>query len=104
MFSPAAYLYRVALRHPRIRRMFEELVFIVQPYVAKPHRLVAQPARVFTEEAAAKRAGARMARFRAGVVVLAQSADAMGASRKRPHVLAIHGRIPEGWTTLAKAA
>ena len=30
--------------------MFEELVFVVQPYVAKPHRLVAQPAQLFAFE------------------------------------------------------
>ena len=83
--------------------MFEELIFIVQPYVAKPHRLVAQPAQLFAAEAEAKRAGARLARYKAGVVVMAQAVDRRSAAPKRPHVLATHGHVPDGWTT-AKAA
>lgn len=78
--------------------MFEEFVFIVQPYVAKPHRLVAQPAQLFSGEAEAKRAGARLARYRAGVVVMAQAVDRSGPAGRRPQVLATHGRVPEGWT------
>jgi hypothetical protein len=85
------------------KTMFEEFVFIVQPYVAKPHRLVAQPAQLFSGEAEAKRAGARLARYRAGVVVMAQVVDRTSPARGRPHVLATHGQVPEGWK-LAKAA
>ena len=84
--------------------MTDQLIYIVQPYVVKPHRLVAQPAQVFEDETAARRAGGRLSRFRAGVVVLAQAVDPVTRAKGRPHPLAIHGRVPEGWTALAEAA
>jgi hypothetical protein len=82
----------------------EHTVFIIQPYAAKPHRLVPQPAQLFDDEACARRAASRLARFRAGVVVLSQTVDPLTARRGRPATLAIHGRVPEAWTQVQSAA
>ncbi len=81
-----------------------ETIFVVQPYQAKPHRLIALPAQVFDDEAAARRAGGRLARFRAGVVVLSQTIDHATSVRGKPAPLAIHGKVPDGWKSLSRAA
>lgn len=82
----------------------DDAVFLVQPYQAKATGLVAQPAQVFADAASARRAGWRLARYRAGVVVLSQSVDLLSARCDRPAVLAIHGRVPESWEGVARAA
>ena len=81
-----------------------ETLFILQPYQAKPHRLVPLPAQVFDDEAAARRAAGRLARFRAGIVVMAQEVDPVTARKGRPAPLAIHGRVPDEWRALPAAA
>ncbi len=81
-----------------------ETLFILQPYQAKSHRLVPLPAQVFDDEAAARRAASRLARFRAGIVVMAQEIDRATARKGRPAPLAIHGAVPEEWLALPKAA
>ncbi len=80
-----------------------ETVFIVQPYQAKPHRLVALPAQMFDDEASARQAARRLARFRAGIVVLSQAVDPVTAKKEVPAALAIHGQVPEGWRALRAA-
>jgi hypothetical protein len=77
--------------------MSEQTLFIVQPYQAKPHRLVPLSAQVFDDEGSARRAGSRLARFRAGVVVLSQTVDAATARKDLPATLAIHGEVPDAW-------
>lgn len=84
--------------------MTADLIYIVQPYVVKPHRLVALPAQIFEDETTARRAGGRLSRFRAGVVVLAQAIDPVTRVKGRPRPLAVHGTVPEGWTALDEAA
>ena len=84
--------------------MNEHVIFIVQPYLAKPHRLLAQPAQIYDDETEARRAGGRLARFRAGVVVLSQAIDPVTQAKAVPRPLAIHGQVPQAWTGLAKAA
>lgn len=78
--------------------MADHTVYIVQPYVAKPHRLVPQPAQAFEDEGSARRAAGRLARFRAGVLVLSQAIDPFTAQKGVPATLAIYGQVPEGWT------
>lgn len=81
----------------------DHLIYIVQPYVVKPHRLVALPAQVFEDETTARRAGGRLSRYKAGVVVLAQAVDPVTRAKGRPRPLAVHGQVPEGWA-VAEAA
>ena len=80
-----------------------ETLFIVQPYRAKPHRLVPLPAQLFDDERSARQAGARLARFRSGIVVLSQTIDHATAGKGRPTALAIHGQVPDSWTALKAA-
>ena len=82
----------------------DDAVFLVQPYLAKATGLVAQPAQAFADAASARRAGWRLARYKAGVVVLSQSVDLLSTRGERPAVLAIYGRVPESWGGVAKAA
>lgn len=82
----------------------DDAMFLVQPYLAKATGLVALPAQAFADAASARRAGWRLARYKAGVVVLSQSVDLLAARRGRPAVLAIHGHVPESWGALARAA
>lgn len=82
----------------------DDPMFLVQPYLAKATGLVAQPAQAFADAASARQAGRRLARFRAGVVVLSQSVDLLSVRGERPAVLAIYGRVPKQWGAVAKAA
>ncbi|WP_131113724.1 hypothetical protein [Lichenihabitans psoromatis] len=77
--------------------MSDQTLFIVQPYRAMPHRLIALAAQVYADETSARRAGNRLARFRTGVVVLSQAVDVEAARRSVPATLAIHGQVPEEW-------
>jgi hypothetical protein len=79
------------------KQMSEQTLFIVQPYQAKPHRLVPLSAQVFDDEGSARRAGSRLARFRAGVVVLSQTIDTVTARKDLPATLAVHGEVPGAW-------
>lgn len=78
--------------------------FIVQTYRAKAERLVAQPAEFYDDEASARAAARRIARFRAGVVLASQSVDLITGQRQRPAALAIHGQVPPAWGGLGRAA
>ena len=80
-----------------------ETLFIVQPYQSKPHRLVALPAQIFDDEASARRAAHRLARFRAGIVVLSQEVDPLTWKRALPFALAIHGQVPDDWKAVRAA-
>ena len=77
--------------------MAEHTMFIVQPYQAKPHRLVGLAAQVFDDERSARAAARRLARFRAGIVVLAQTIDVATARKGKPSTIAIHGTVPAVW-------
>ena len=72
-------------------------LFFVQPYRMKHQRLVAGGAMTFEDEDAATLAGRRAARFRSGVVVLAQDVDGRTGFMSKPRVIAIHGRVPDPW-------
>lgn len=72
--------------------------FFVQPYIVRRHKLMASGALAFDTRADAIAAGARLARFRAGIVVLSQMVDAATGKLGRPEILATHGRVPAGWT------
>ena len=72
-------------------------LFFVQPYRMKHHRLVASGALTFEERHDALAAGLHAARFRPGVVVLAQDIDGRSGRLGKPEVVAIHGRVPDGW-------
>ena len=72
-------------------------LFFVQPYVRRRRKLVASGATTFEEEADALAAGARIARFRPGVVVVSQVVDARTGTMARPEIIAVHGRIPDAW-------
>lgn len=78
-------------------------LFFVQPYLMKRHKLVASGALTFDEAADALAAGRRTARFRAGVVVLAQQIEARSGFMGQPRVIAIHGHVPEIWRERATA-
>ena len=80
-----------------------ETLFVVQAYRTKLDRLVALPAQVFGSESAARHAAGRLARFRAGIVVLSQTVDHRTAQRGRPVALAIHGMVPGDWQVRAAA-
>lgn len=82
----------------------DESMFLVQPYIVKATGLVAQAALAFHDAASARRAGCRLARYKAGVVVLSQSGDLLSTRCDRPAVLAIHGRVPDSWGAIARAA
>ena len=79
-------------------------IFIVQPYVTKATGLVAQPAQMFPDAASARRAGGRLSRWRAGVVVLSQRVGGVSARHGAPKTIAVYGAVPEAWRALAKAA
>lgn len=96
--------YVHALFYPNRVDVMDDAMFLVQPYLAKATGLVALPAQAFADAASARRAGWRLARYKAGVVVLSQSVDLLSARRERPAVLAIHGRVPEIWGAVARAA
>ena len=81
-----------------------DVVYLVQPYVARGRGLVAQPARLYSDESSARRAGGTLARFRDGVVVLSQSFDPVTLRKDRPDTLAVHGVVPEGWGGTVRAA
>lgn len=83
-----------------------KVLFFVQPYVLRRGKLMASGASVFEEAADALAAGNRLARFRPGVVVISQAVDGRSGSMSKPEVLAVYGRVPEGWrhTGAASAA
>ena len=84
--------------------MSNEILFILQPYRAKPHRLVPLPAQIFDDEAEARATAKRMARFRTGIVVLRQNVDAATARKGVPAVLAVFGQVPAQWSPARSAA
>jgi hypothetical protein len=73
-------------------------LFFVQPYDVRRHKLVASGAQTFLSDRDALRAGADLARRRAGIVVMSQSYDTDRQKLSRPTVLRIHGRVPQEWT------
>ena len=77
--------------------------YFVQAYKAKGNRLVGQPTESFSFADEALDAAKRLARWRAGIVVLRQDVDEAGIQHGRPAVLAIHGQVPEGWLTAEQA-
>lgn len=81
-----------------------KVLFFVQPYLLRRGKLRASGASVFDEAADALAAGLRSARFRPGVVVISQTVDGRSGSLGKPDVLAIHGRVPEGWRDAAAAS
>ncbi len=72
-------------------------LFFVQPYVMRRRKLLASGATAFEEAADAVAAGARIARFRPGVVVMSQVVDARTGHMGKPEIIAIHGRVPDAW-------
>lgn len=78
--------------------------YFLQAYKAKGERLVGQPTERhgFVDEALS--AGARLARWRAGVVVFRQAVDERGIQCGPPSVLAVHGRVPDGWLPAKRGA
>ena len=87
------------LTSPTSEREMRRL-FFVQPYRTKHHRLVASGALTFEDRQDAIAAGLHAARFRPGVVVLAQDVDARSGRLGKPDILAIHGRVPDAWHTV----
>ncbi len=75
-------------------------MFCVQPYSIKRHKLVAAGAMVFKDGDTAIAAGRRLARARAGIVVLSQDFDARLGRLGPPRVMAIHGQVPPSWRQL----
>ena len=80
------------------------LVFFVQPYKAKGSKLVGQASLGFAHADQALAEAARLAPWRAGVVVFRQEVDGEGVQRGRPATLAIHGYVPQGWTAAERIA
>ena len=78
--------------------------YFVQAYKAKGTRLVGQPTEGFGLADEALAAARRLARWRAGTVVFRQDVGDDGIQRGRPAVLAVHGRVPDGWLTADRAA
>ncbi len=79
-------------------------IFCVQPYGLKRHKLAAGGALVFDDLEDAASAGRKLARSRAGVVVLSQDMDARSGLLSKPRIVAIHGRVPASWYELGQRA
>ena len=78
--------------------------YFVQAYKAKGTRLVGQAAESYGYADEAMTAAKRLARWRAGIVVLRREVDDEGIPRGLPAVLAIHGTVPEGWLVAERVA
>jgi hypothetical protein len=80
-----------------------KVLFFVQPYLLRRGKLRASGASSFEDAPDALAAGIRAARFRPGVVVIAQAVDGRSGSMGKPAVLAIHGRVPDAWRAAGDA-
>ena len=78
--------------------------YFVQVYKAKGTRLVGQSLDEYGYADEALAAARRLIRWRAGIVVFWQDVSDDGLQRGRPAVLAVHGRVPEGWLPAVKVA
>ena len=78
-------------------------IYFVQAYKAKGTRLVGQASESYRHADKALTAAKRLARWRAGIVVLMREVDDDGIPRGIPAVLAIHGMVPEGWLVAERA-
>ena len=78
--------------------------YFLQAYKAKGARLVGQASEGYDYADEALKAAKRLARWRAGIVVLRREIDDEGIPCGLPAVLAIHGTVPEGWLSAERAA
>lgn len=79
-------------------------IFCIQPYTLKRHKLAACGAMVFADREDAVVAGRRLARARAGVVILSQDVDVETGLMSKPRIIAIHGCVPASWQELGAMA
>ena len=79
-------------------------LFFVQPYAVKRQKLAPRGALTFFNGSEALKAGAQIARRRAGVVVMSQNYDAERDLMARPVVLTIHGQVPDEWLRVDQGA
>ncbi|RYC30230.1 hypothetical protein D3273_19860 [Lichenibacterium minor] len=77
--------------------------YFVQAYKAKGSRLIGQASESYGYADEALAAAKRLARWRAGIVVLQRELDDEGIPRGLPRVLAIHGQVPQGWDEAERA-
>ncbi len=84
--------------------MAQKTLFFVQPYTLRKQKLQADGAQTFVNDGEALQVGAALARRRTGVVVMSQSYDTERQVLNRPHVLRIHGQVPNEWIATRRAA